>query len=212
MLDRNYVSQNTDEVRRRLTGRGVETVALLDGFEELDAKRKAAVTHAENLRSRKNEINDEIPIRKKQNLSIDEILAEAKTLAQDIKDADIEVRLLDRLVDDVLESLPNLPHESVPTGKSEEGNIVIKTWDPDNGERYTLEGIFHVIETGWKREWDEHVERMEILRQDTVRIHLDIVQAERGNPDPKLTLKTFEKMWGWLEEPALSQMRELSHK
>jgi seryl-tRNA synthetase len=107
MLDRELVTKYTAVVREALKSRGADH--LLEGFEELHAKYKTALLHLETLRSRKNEINDEIPLLKKQKLSIDHLLAEGNTLKVEIATATEEEKRLLKEEDAILHILPNIP-------------------------------------------------------------------------------------------------------
>lgn len=109
MLDRELVVQYTAAVREVLLTRGAKAADLLDGFEEMNAQRKAIITTTENLRARKNVISDEIPKLKKAKLPIVDLIAESKAIGVQIEEGEKEVKRLDGAVDEVLKTLPNLP-------------------------------------------------------------------------------------------------------
>jgi uncharacterized small protein (DUF1192 family) len=109
MLDRELVVHHTAAVREVLKTRGVNAAHLLDGFEELNTQRKATITLTENLRARKNVISDEIPKLKKAKEPADHLIAESKEIGVQIDTLEKELKRLEATVDEILETLPNLP-------------------------------------------------------------------------------------------------------
>ena len=64
--------------------------------------------------------------REKQNA--DELIAEMRTVGDEIKELDTKLREVEVKLDQILLSIPNIPHESVPIGEDEEDNVEIRKW------------------------------------------------------------------------------------
>jgi seryl-tRNA synthetase len=112
MLDRELVVHHTAAVREVLKTRGENAVRLLDGFLELNMQRKALITSTETLRARKNAISDEIPKLKKAKEPPEvfrPLIAEASLIKLQLEQDEKELKRLEAAVDEVLETLPNLP-------------------------------------------------------------------------------------------------------
>ncbi len=107
--------------------RGVEP-SLLRSFSALDAERRSAITEAETLKAQRNALSAEFGRLKREGAETTAVAA--KTLALKEKTEQLEAVAVeaDRKLRSLLESLPNLPHESVPAGTSEQENVCEKTW------------------------------------------------------------------------------------
>ncbi len=126
MLDLGYVRQNLELVRRKLNDRGVS--GLLADFETVDNERRKYLVEAERRKARRNQVSGEIAVLKKQGGDAASLVAEMKLLGAEIDDFDREAAARDQTLRAVLERIPNLPHESVPVGKSAEENVEIRRW------------------------------------------------------------------------------------
>ncbi|MGH9469055.1 MAG: serine--tRNA ligase [Terriglobia bacterium] len=126
MLDLGFVRDNLALVRRKLEERGVPD--LLGNFEEADRERRRVLVEAENRKARRNKVSDEIASLKKQKQDASPLIAEMKELGVEIARLDKDASLHDEAVREMLERLPNLPHESVPVGKTAEDNREVRRW------------------------------------------------------------------------------------
>jgi seryl-tRNA synthetase len=126
MLDLGYVRQNLEFVRQKLNERGASD--LLGDFEALDSERRKVLVEAESRKARRNQMSAEIAALKKQGKDAAALIAEMKQLGTEITDFDREAAARDERLRAVLERIPNLPHESVPVGKSAEDNVEIRRW------------------------------------------------------------------------------------
>jgi seryl-tRNA synthetase len=123
-----FVRENLALVRDKLATRGL--TGALDDFERLDAERRAKITEADRLKAERNRLSQEIGqlMRTGEREKADALKAQVKDLPDRIFDLDFEVKRVDKELDSILESLPNLPHESVSAGSDETANVEIRRW------------------------------------------------------------------------------------
>lgn len=125
MLDIRLFRTNPDAVRAGLRNRGRD-VALVDRVLELDAKRRESVTELDTLRARANQSAEEIGKRKKAGEDASALQEEVRDLRARLKTLEEEVAALEAPLEEALLRIPNLPHESVPVGKDETENVVVR--------------------------------------------------------------------------------------
>jgi seryl-tRNA synthetase len=99
-----------------------------DGFRALDKERRELITENEHRKAQRNKASNEIARLKKEKLSADAILVEMKQLSERIKQADERVAELDAIQRELLLTIPNLPHSSVPAGHGPEDNLEVRRW------------------------------------------------------------------------------------
>ncbi len=136
MLDPKFIRENTDAVRKSLKDRGDKT-ELLDRFLELDASRRDLIQKVEELKREKNEASKKIGELIKQKTDVSEAKAAVSGLSDKIKKLDDELRKVEEEYRAVLDRIPNVPHESVPVGKTEEDNERIKEAGKIPGFKFT---------------------------------------------------------------------------
>ena len=124
MHDLSYFRNNFDSIAERLATRA--GVPNLDQFRELDRKRRAAITATEQLKARVNESSAQIGQLRKEGKDTAPQQEQVRTLKAEIASLDEQVKELDGEFRDLLTGIPNLPHESVPTGESEEDNVEVR--------------------------------------------------------------------------------------
>jgi seryl-tRNA synthetase len=129
MLDLNFVRENFERVRAALEARGYPTEAL-DNFARLDAERRRVIGESDRLNAERNAAAREIGGLMKEGRK-DEAEGRRKTAAE-LKE---RIAKLDRARDEaerqmqeLLSTIPNVQHESVPTGASEEANVEVRRW------------------------------------------------------------------------------------
>lgn len=129
MLDLNYVRENLDEVRRKLTTRGVPADALND-FEQADAERRRVIAESDELNRKRNESSREIGALMKEGKR-----DEAEGRRKEVNTLKDRIAELDRLRDEseagmrqMLAALPNLPADDVPVGRDDSANVEVRTW------------------------------------------------------------------------------------
>jgi seryl-tRNA synthetase len=124
MHDLSYFRANFDRIAQRLAARG--PVPGLDQFRELDRKRRATLTETEQLKSRANTEAAEIGKLKREGADTTARQASVRALKAQIAGLDEQVKTLEAEFDELLTGIPNVPHESVPEGKSAEDNVEIR--------------------------------------------------------------------------------------
>lgn len=134
MLDVKLLRNDLDRVKKALEHRN-EKVNEIDSFTELDEKRRALLQESEQLKSERNRVSQEVANLKKENKDAEHLILEMREVGNKIKLLDEEVRLRDEQIYQLLLRIPNIPHESVPIGESEEDNIPIRFW----GEKPTFD-------------------------------------------------------------------------
>lgn len=129
MLDLKKIRNNPEEVKKSLLNRGEDfDVSVIDKVVELDEKRRKNLVEVENLKSKRNKASGEIPKLKKAGQNTDALMAEMKKLSDDIKNIDAEISKIDEEIEYIMLRIPNIPHPSVPEGKSDEDNVEIRKW------------------------------------------------------------------------------------
>jgi seryl-tRNA synthetase len=132
MLDLNYVRDNIDKVHEALEKRNApeETFNLLRGFVEADKDRRGAIAESDRLNQQRNEFSRQVGTLMKQGAT-DEAL-DLRTQVNDLKErisrADAIRDTSDQRMREILSTLPNIPHESVPVGKDESDNVEVRRW------------------------------------------------------------------------------------
>lgn len=126
MLDIKLVRNNPELIREAVKKRGEEIE--LDGFLKLDEKRRELLYEVEQLKNQRNTVSQEIGRLKQQGLDAEDKVALMKEVSQKIKELDEEVKEVEKSLSEFLLTIPNIPHETVPVGKSEEDNVEVRRW------------------------------------------------------------------------------------
>lgn len=126
MLDARYVRQNPDIIRTALENRGA--TADLDEFLRLDEDRRNLLFEVERLKSLRNQESEEIARKKKAGKPADEIIARMKEVSQNIKDMDEKISKIEADLREILLTIPNIPDDSVPVGKTDADNVEVRRW------------------------------------------------------------------------------------
>lgn len=126
MLDPQLIRNSLTEVTERLTSRGINLDKAT--LEALEAKRKACQIATQELQNERNTLSKQIGIAKKQGGDVDSLMAQVATLGDRLKEQETELESIQVQLNEILMSLPNLPHASVPVGKSEEDNVEVRRW------------------------------------------------------------------------------------
>jgi len=100
----------------------------IEGFRALDKQRRELITENEKRKAQRNKASDEIARRKKEKQNADALIAEMKQVSELIKQTDVKVDELDAQQKELLLTIPNIPHASVPAGKSAEDNKEVRRW------------------------------------------------------------------------------------
>ncbi len=135
MLDPNYVRDNMEAVQTGLGHRGLDANNELQQLATFESQRRRLIPAIEGLKREQNTSGDQVAQAKRQGLQVQHLYEASKLRNQKIKQMDVELEAVERQRTLILETLPNLPHASVPVGKSAADNVVARTW----GEPKTLD-------------------------------------------------------------------------
>ena len=126
MLDLKYARENISRVQESLLQRNMN----LDASEliRLDEERRKLLAEVESLKARRNMVNQEITALKKEKKDAGELIAQMKSVSSRIKELDPLTTQAEQAVHDFLLQIPNIPHETVPVGNTEDDNTEIKKW------------------------------------------------------------------------------------
>ena len=128
MLDLTYVREHLPEVEERLRQRGMNPAELLGGFRDLDARRRQAITSAETLKAERNKKSEEVGRRKRAGEDATALMEETKSLREEGERQEKLAAELEQELRSIMSQIPNLPHSSVPVGRSEHDNVEIRRW------------------------------------------------------------------------------------
>ncbi len=129
MLTLKFITENKDEVIRRLAKKHFDGTELIGQVVELDTKRRSVQASLDANSAEMNSLSKAIGDLFKQGKQAEAAEAKAKTaeLKEAIKAQSAELDAIEKQLVDILVTIPNLPHESVPEGRVAEDNVVEKT-------------------------------------------------------------------------------------
>lgn len=126
MLDVKWVLSNLNTVKEALQKRG-QTIDL-GPLESLNQKRKSLQVEFDQLRSKQNQSSAEIQKLQKAKEDASQLISEMQQVAKRVKEINPDLSEVEEEIKKILLHIPNIPHASVPIGKSSEDNTVIRTW------------------------------------------------------------------------------------
>jgi seryl-tRNA synthetase len=128
MLDLNFVRNNLPLVEEKLRQRGMDPGAVLKDFGQVEAQRRQAITSAETMKAHRNRLSEEIAKLKKSGQDASALMAETKDMREQIQELEKAAAEYETSLQQILDDIPNLPHDSVPVGKSAEDNVEVRRW------------------------------------------------------------------------------------
>jgi len=128
MLDLNFVRENLPLVEERLRQRGMDPGQVLKDFHQVDTQRRRAITEAETMKARRNRASEEIAKLRKSGQDAAVQISETKDLREKIQQLEKAAEEFEASLRNILTGIPNLPHESVPAGKTPEDNVEVRRW------------------------------------------------------------------------------------
>lgn len=155
MLDRKLLRDHFEDLTSLLINRGI-TLEVLSEYRDLDEERLALLNEVEQQKQTRNQVTQEIATLKRNKENADAKISEMQEIGKVIKENDEKLNKLTGRIEEIEHRLPNIPHESVPVGEDEEGNVEIRRW-------------------GTKPEFD-----FEPLNHWDIAEKLDILDFERG--------------------------------
>ncbi len=145
MLDLKEIAKNFDAVVQRLSDRG--GTLDLSRFKELFKERKALIVAVEAEQARRNKANEDMKVLAKSDpAKLESLRGELKTLSQGIKEKEAKLKPIEDELEQIMMMVPNVPDASVPTGKSEHDNQVVKTWGEKKSFPFTPKQHFELGE------------------------------------------------------------------
>ena len=130
MLPLKFIRENPQIVKDDLKKRqDHEKLGWLDEVLRLDENWRKLKQESEKLRQKRNELTDEVRKLKKDGKSAEHVLKEVKEIPDHIAKIEEEQNKAREGIDYILMRLPNILHDSVPQGKSEEENVKVKEWE-----------------------------------------------------------------------------------
>ena len=124
MLDIQLLRKDIDAVAARLKDRGY--VLDVAGFAALEAERKAIQTRTEELQARRNSLSKQIGMLKGKGEDASAVMAEVSGIGDELKASASQLDVVQAKLQDLMLSIPNVPHESVPVGKDETQNVEVR--------------------------------------------------------------------------------------
>ena len=126
MINIKTLRSNPEILQAALKARN--STADIDSFLDLDKQRRELIFETEQLKSKQNAVTKQVPQLKKEGKDVSALFEEMKAISADIKKADEKIGELDEKINYFTMTLPNIPHESVPVGSSDEDNKEIRRW------------------------------------------------------------------------------------
>ncbi|WP_342399841.1 serine--tRNA ligase [Weizmannia sp. FSL W8-0676] len=127
MLDIKFLRAHFDEVKERMQHRG-EDLTDFEKFSGLDQRRRELIMESEALKNRRNEVTQQVAALKREKKDATKLIEEMRGVGEKIKALDAELKQVEAELEMLMLSIPNIPHESVPVGDSEEDNVEIRKW------------------------------------------------------------------------------------
>jgi seryl-tRNA synthetase len=124
MLDIQLLRNDLDGVAKRLATRGIQVP--VEEFQRLEAARKGAQTRTQDLQNKRNALSRQIGEAKRKGEDASAIMAEAAALPDEVRRLEGELEQIQQQLTDLLLTIPNVPHESVPVGKSSDDNVEVR--------------------------------------------------------------------------------------
>jgi seryl-tRNA synthetase len=132
MLDILLLRKDLDAAVARLETRKTPQAFLnVEKFRALETERKTLQTRTEELQSQRNSLSKQIGMLKAKGESTDQVMADVASIKTELDASALRLDALQAEIQDMLLAVPNLPHESVPLGADEHGNVEVRKWSVD---------------------------------------------------------------------------------
>jgi len=128
MLDLNYVRDNLPRIEEMLRHRGLDPAQVLGDFRNIDGRRRNLITQTETLKAQRNRASEEIARLKKSGQDATVQVEQNKALREQGEALEKQANEAEQQLRSLLAGIPNMPHSSVPIGKSPEDNVEIRRW------------------------------------------------------------------------------------
>ena len=128
MLDLSFVRDNLPLVEEKLRQRGMKPAEVLKNFAQVDAQRRQAITSAETMKAQRNRASEEIAKLKKGGQDATALIEETKKLREQVEELGKAAEEYETRLQQILVGIPNIPHASVPVGRSADDNVEVRRW------------------------------------------------------------------------------------
>jgi seryl-tRNA synthetase len=128
MIDLGFVRGNLALVEEKLRSRGMDPAVALGDFAAVDRERREAITQVETLKAQRNKLTEEIAKLRKSGADATTQTEQVRKLKSEIESLETVAMTTDERLREIMQTLPNLPQDSVPVGKDEHGNREEKVW------------------------------------------------------------------------------------
>ena len=137
MLDILLLRKDLDAAVARLeTRKNPQAFLNVEKFRALETERKTLQTRTEELQSQRNSLSKQIGMLKAKGESTDQVMADVASIKTELDTSALRLDALQAEIQEMLLAVPNLPHESVPVGADEHGNVEVRKWSVDgNGPK-----------------------------------------------------------------------------
>jgi seryl-tRNA synthetase len=148
MLDLKFIRENPELVKNGIESKNERS--RVDEVLQLDKHRREILVVSQELKAKRNHVSQEIGKLKKAGRDASAIIAEMKEVSDKITEYDTKLSSVEAELNDLLMYIPNLPHSSVPIGKTAEDNVEVRRWLPDGFSFDQNEKVYDHIELGKK--------------------------------------------------------------
>jgi seryl-tRNA synthetase len=128
MIDLAFVRGNLALVEEKLRSRGLDPGTALGNFAAVDRERREAITQVETLKAQRNKLTEEIAKLRREGADTTAQTEQTRTLKTQVESLEAAAATADERLREIMQTLPNLPQDSVPVGKDEHGNREEKVW------------------------------------------------------------------------------------
>jgi seryl-tRNA synthetase len=126
MLDLKFIRENRDLVRASAEAKGI--IVNLDMICTVDDKRKALIQEGDVLKAKRNQVSAQVGKIKKEGGNASGVIAEMESVKTRIQEIDSEMREVEKNLNTLLLTVPNIAHPSVPLGKTPADNKEVFRW------------------------------------------------------------------------------------
>ncbi|HPI36704.1 MAG TPA: serine--tRNA ligase [Ignavibacteriaceae bacterium] len=148
MLDLKYIRENPELVKQGIINKNEKS--RIDEILELDRQRREMILATDELKTRRNQASQQVAQLKKSGGDASAIITEMKTVSDSIAENDGKLNEIEKQLQEMLMYIPNLPHSSVPVGKTAEENVEVRQWLPEGFSFKQEEKAIDHIELGKK--------------------------------------------------------------
>ena len=130
MLDIKIIRNDPEMVKKAMKNRNTDLDSVIDEILDIDKKRRTIISETESMKANQNAFNKKIPAMKKNGEDVSSVMKDLKELSNKISEKNKELSALESRQRELLLTIPNISHESVPIGKDDSENVEIRR----NGE------------------------------------------------------------------------------